>query len=307
MSLKNTVKAYFTFTRRDRTGILVLLFLILFIYFLPYFSSPSKEPALQPVAAPVQEAMANLKQEQPNNYSQQEEMSPTAYTFERSQNPGFTKGALFSFDPNTLSHAGWQKLGLREKTIKTILNYRTKGGRFYRAEDLKKIWGLPSGFYERVAAFIHIEQAEKKFTDRPAIEKMKPAETVVAINTADTSAFIRLPGIGSKLAQRIVHFREKLGGFYSVEQIGETYGLPDSTFQKIKRLLQTDANQVRKININTATKEELKNHPYIKWTVANALVEYRNQHGAYAGPEDVKKVALIDEHTLARLLPYLSF
>lgn len=76
---------------------------------------------------------------------------------------------------------------------------------------------------------------------------------MVTINDADTSAFIALPGIGSKLSARIVAFRDKLGGFYSVEQIGETWGLADSTFQKIKGRLQV-SGEVRKINVNTAIK-----------------------------------------------------
>ena len=106
----------------------------------------------------------------------------------------------------------------------------------------------------------------------------RPEYTIVDINKADTSAFISLPGIGNKLALRIVNFREKLGGFYSIDQIGETYGLPDSSFQKIKPFLKLETSLLKKFNINSATKDEMKLHPYIKWNLANAIVEYRNQH-----------------------------
>jgi competence ComEA-like helix-hairpin-helix protein len=131
----------------------------------------------------------------------------------------------------------------------------------------------------------------------------KPA--IIEMNNADTSALIALPGIGSKLAARIVNFRDKLGGFYSVDQVGETYGLPDSTFQKIKTRLYCDENAIRKININTASKDELKGHPYIKWHLANVIVEYRNQHGVYKSLEDLKKIVLIDEITYKKVIPYL--
>jgi competence ComEA-like helix-hairpin-helix protein len=114
-----------------------------------------------------------------------------------------------------------------------------------------------------------------------------------------------LPGIGSKLAARIVNFREKLGGFYSVEQVGETYGVPDSTFQKIKNRLVVNS-EVRKVNINLATKEELKTHPYIRWQLANAIVEYRNQHGPFKSLEDLKKIVLVDEINFKKIIPYLS-
>ena len=99
-------------------------------------------------------------------------------------------------------------------------------------------------------SYIKVETSPSKSNDDYVSPKSKdeiqPAKTYVArysiidVNTADTSAFISLPGIGSKLAARIVTFREKLGGFYSVEQIGETYGLPDSTFQKIKQWLKLE-------------------------------------------------------------------
>ena len=111
---------------------------------------------------------------------------------------------------------------------------------------------------------------------------------MVDVNTADTTAFVALPGIGSKLALRIVNFRDKLGGFYSVDQIAEIYGLPDSSFQRIKHLLKLDNPSIKKININTASKDEMKLHPYFKWNLANAIVEYRNQHGTQmvTGSED---------------------
>ncbi len=129
---------------------------------------------------------------------------------------------------------------------------------------------------------------------------------MINLNEADTSELIVLPGIGSKLSARIVAFREKLGGFYAVEQVGETYGVPDSTFQKIKGRLQVDGNSIRKINVNSATKDDLKAHPYIRWNLANAIVEYRNQHGAFSSLEELKNIVLIDEGTFQKIVPYLQ-
>jgi competence ComEA-like helix-hairpin-helix protein len=115
-----------------------------------------------------------------------------------------------------------------------------------------------------------------------------------------------LPGIGSKLAVRIVTFREKLGGFYSVEQIGETYGLPDSTFQKIKQYLKLDNSSVKKININTASIDEMKTHPYIKYSIANPIIAYRNEHGAFSKIEDIKKVMAVTDEIYKKIAPYLT-
>jgi len=108
------------------------------------------------------------------------------------------------------------------------------------------------------------------------------------------------------LASRIVTFRDKLGGFYSIEQVGETYGLPDSTFQKIKQYLKLDNPSVKKININTATVDELKAHPYIKFSLANPIVAYRNEHGSFSKIEDIKKVMAVTDEIYKKIAPYLS-
>ncbi len=226
------------------------------------------------------------------------------------------KGVLFYFDPNTLSREGWERLGIREKTIHTIQNYLSKGGKFRKSEDVQKIYGLFPDEYERIAPFIKIESQtqglgnEPGYSNQPAVGEKKtfpntPKYSVVEVNTADTAALIALPGIGSKLAQRIIGFRDKLGGFYSVNQIAETYGLPDSTFQKIKQYLRVSADEITRININTATIDELKSHPYIKWSLANPILAYRKEHGPFVKIEDLKKVMVITEDVYYKIVPYL--
>jgi len=314
MRWRQIVKDYLTFSRKDRIGIICLLGLILLLYFLPpFFAKKDNQPFIQQEAI-IEKAMDTLQQRAANipeptfgnNY-------PNAYAYEPSSTNSFNKNVvLFTFDPNTLPPEDWKRLGLNDRTIRTITNYRSKGGRFYQPEDLQKIWGMPEGFYERVKAYIRItptyanngNTVVEKHIDYAAERKARL--TIADVNTADTSAFIALPGIGSKLASRIVNFRDKLGGFYSVNQMAETYGLLDSTFEKIKPYLQVNACTVKKININTATKDELKNHPYIRWNMANAIVEYRNQHGNYKSLEELKNIALIDKNAFAKIAPYLN-
>lgn len=130
---------------------------------------------------------------------------------------------------------------------------------------------------------------------------------VIEINTADTTAFIDLPGIGSTLASRIVLFRDKLGGFINVQQLGEVYGLKDSVLQLIGPYLQCDATKIRKLQINTAGREELKSHPYIRWSLAGMLINIRSHHGPFSAIDDLKRMENIDDSVLNKLAPYLSF
>ena len=310
MSIKNFIKNCLSVSKKDRIGVLALLALTALIYFLPYLFGKNAEPFPAKERDAFAKAMDTLTNKAQNNRDVGDDEAVAAtYQYEPTQNKSFTNGELFRFDPNTLAVEGWQRLGLSERTSKTIEKYRSKGGKFFKPEDLKKIWGLPEGFYDRVKNYIVItsirENNSQNDFEKPTYTKPEKKVVVVNINEADTAAFIALPGIGSKLAFRIVNFRVKLGGFYSADQVGETYGLPDSTFQKIKPYLKSGGS-VKKLNINTATKDELKLHPYIKWNLANAIVEYRNQHGSFKSLEELKNIALIDETIFTKLVPYLT-
>lgn len=309
---------YFSFTRKERMGIitvLVLIGLLIFLPFLfPYFISEKKYDHSQ-----FEKEIAALKIKQPDSsagrYSNADENNYQPY-YQPSEKRYYSKepkGELFYFDPNTLSVEGWKRLGIREKTANTIQNYISKGGRFNKAEDIGKVWGLHKDEVERLLPYVRIEKRnEGKYTAPVNTSITKPTDkpvytkTMVDINTADTSALIVLPGIGSKLANRIIAFRDKLGGFYSVGQVAETYALPDSTFQKIKDRLVIGNVAVKQLNINTATIEELKTHPYIRYTIANAIVQYRNQHGNFASVSDLKNILIITGELYSKIEHYVT-
>ncbi|HLS37651.1 MAG TPA: helix-hairpin-helix domain-containing protein, partial [Sphingobacterium bovisgrunnientis] len=141
----------------------------------------------------------------------------------------------FTFDPNTATANQWDKLGLSPKQIQVILNYRSKGGKFYKKEDLRKIYSISEKDYNRLESYITISTADdkpKKSFETSAYEKreVKSIARPISINTADTSELKQLKGIGSVLAARIVKFRDALGGFHSVNQIQEVYGISEETF-----------------------------------------------------------------------------
>jgi len=281
------MREYFSFTKKERVAVIALVVVILVAYVLPYFFKPAfKTPTPQEVAA--------FKKLESNDSSAVEaKPPPTAH--------------LFYFDPNTLSADGWKQLGLRAKTISTIIKFISKGGRFNEPDDLKKIYGLHADEFSRLEPYIRI--AKKAAAPEFTYEKKRPpprTKTIIDINEADTTAFIALPGIGSKLASRIISFREKLGGFHSIEQIAETYGLQDSIFQNIRSQLSLSNPQPRKIDLNTATVETLKQHPYIRWNIANAIVKYRDQHGPFKSVEDLLQVAIITPDIYHKMLPYIG-
>jgi len=314
MNLKEWLSDYFHFTRKERIGLFLIIFLILGVWISPRLMHTAQSqivPADTSWIAAVQKLRhastdgATSQRQHPNDVSRLD--SANKYV----PDADVSSRQLFYFDPNVLSTAGWERLGIRQKTITTIQKYVSKGGHFYKPEDLKKIYGIRESDYRRLERYIKIETSPPRSPENKQDEFAKKQSShdskyPIDVNAADTSAFIALPGIGNKLASRIVNFREKLGGFYSIDQVAETYGLPDSTFQKIKSFLKLETMSVKKININSASKEELKVHPYIRWALANAIVEYRNQHGNFSSLEDLKKISLVTDEIFNKLKSYLT-
>ncbi len=207
----------------------------------------------------------------------------------------------FSFDPNTLDETGFRRLGLRDKLIHTLLNYRNKGGKFYNKESLKRIYGLHDNEYAQLEAYINIPSSYKNEFNT------KPKEVLhIELNTADTSALIKLRGIGSKLSMNIIKLREQLGGFARVEQLKEVYGISEETFQLIRSSVFVNTSQVKKLNLNAATFYELNAHPYLKGEIAKAFVEYRKLHNyKIENLNQIKEITLINEEIFRKIVPYL--
>lgn len=233
--------------------------------------------------------------------------------------------SLFWFDPNTLSYSDWEKLGLSSRTIRTILHYLEKGGRFRRPDDLGRIWGLPPDQFSRLRPYVRIAgtatterimhagdmaaqatQIVDTASPRVYTPSFKKRILTLDVNQADSLQWLALPGIGEKLTSRILRFRERLGGFCTVDQVGETWGLPDSTFQKLRPMLTLSATSTRKIPLNTAPEDLLQQHPYIRYKLAKVIIRYREEHGPFAAVSDLRRIALVTDDVYARLEPYCT-
>lgn len=312
---RTSLAGYLSFSKKERTGIIVLLALIGVLVFIPFlFPLFIKDKKVDATAFSKEIAALTIKQQEDSNsnFSLQRYNDNNYNNYDQPARKNYLiKGTLFYFDPNTITAAEWKRLGVRDKTVATIQNYIAKGGRFYKPADLEKIWGFFPEEVERLEPYVQIQQTiqqypDKKFTATKMVDKPIRNNIITDINIADTTAFIALPGIGSKLALRIISFRDKLGGFYRTEQVAETFGLADSTFQKIRPYLQLGDKPIKQFNINTATTDELKQHPYIRWNIANAIVQYRTQHGNFSTVDQLKNIMLIDESIFNKIMPYVK-
>lgn len=297
---------YLEFSKKERNGIIVCLLLIAFLIWLPSLYEIiflPEIPAITHFQDSLIEIDSTLEKTNEKWYGQTKNNKlKVSYTTDKfSLKP-------FAFDPNTISLDGWLKMGLREKTAKTIINYTSKGGKFRKPEDLKKIWGISEEQAEQLIPYVNIQEQEthKTINHQNVLSSKQKLVQIVDINSCDSATLEQLPFIGSGFAKRIISYRQKLGGFHSLLQIAEVYGLPDSVFQKIKPHLMLSDKKIKKININKAQLEELKSHPYIRYRLANAIIQYRNQHGNFVEKEDLKKIMLIDNESYNKIMDYIS-
>jgi competence protein ComEA len=212
----------------------------------------------------------------------------------------------FPFDPNSADELTYIKLGLAEPIAKRIVRYRNKGGKFKKKENLLRVYGMDTAWYERVKSFISITEPPQE-SRKVAVtnqNKREPQKTF-DINTADSVALVEVYGVGPALFRRIRTFRERLGGFVSIEQLKEVYGLDSIAFKALKTKFVVSSDfEPATININEATVQQLR-HPYIKWKEGDAIVAYRLQHGEIQSLEQLLEIKILNPQWLEKIRPYI--
>ena len=280
-------------------------------------------------------------------------------------------------NPNAWTQNDWKLIGLSQKQVKTVVNYKNKLGGFKSKEQLFncyvfkdfhkklldsvvkfedklkientkqhffKIYHLAKPNYQLNTIYdslyykkqdgnhcyflkYSVSNIKEHFKNKSVTEKdvtkllfdldeltllSKPKnrtnfqKVFINMNTADTNQWKSLNGIGSKRANRIVKYRKLLGGFVSKNQLSEVYGLSDSLVEEIKLNLMLDSSKLKKININVASKKELASHPYISWNLANAILNYKIQHGYYDSLSKIKQIHLVNDDLYRKIVSYIS-
>lgn len=248
------------------------------------------------------ESQIKLKNTQQNSESNNAKLYPT------------DTATLFYFNPNTIDSTTWLKLGFSPKQVKSIFNYKRKGGKFYSKKDVQKMYSIDSVMYKKIEAYIQIPNKEYESNTQYENKKKKSYNTTrfhenvspINLNTTDSSELNTLKGIGPVLAARIIKHRNELGGYINKNQLSEIHGLKPEVLAQIENSIYIDTLFVpNKININKASYEVLKKHPYINHSLANAIVSYRQQHGDYKKAEDIRKIHLVTAELYSKIAPYI--
>jgi competence protein ComEA len=292
---RRLIKDYFTFSNAERKGIIILvIFIFLSLAFRLVLPRLTKQSHNETAAfdAEVHQWL--------NDFNENETVPVHS---DSSKNIGNTCFNLFNFDPNVISTEDLKKLGVKRNVIKAWINYRARGGKFYRKEDLKKIYGLDSVTFSRLEPYVitETEYNQRVTRYRHAAENKLPIE----LNKATETEFERLNGIGQVLARRIIKYRNLLGGYCSISQLSEVYGITDSIVLANASILSVDKSRIEKININMADFRKLSGHPYISDYEAKALIHYREMKGDIQTFNELVINNLISDSTFTKLADYL--
>lgn len=210
------------------------------------------------------------------------------------------KKELFLFDPNKATDDEFFRLGLSGKQVATIRNYQKKGGSFKSREGFFRMWGLKEEQKNVLFDYVVIKGDDYS----PSEPKSAILNSPIDLNSADSIQLKQLPGIGEKLSKRIVKYRDLLGGFYSVKQLKEIYGLSEQTILLIEDKVTIDITKIRKLNVNFSDVNELSRHPYLKINLARQIVKFRSEYGSIADFEVLRDSMILNIDDYTRLKPY---
>jgi len=206
----------------------------------------------------------------------------------------------YPFDPNTLDSIGFVELGLREKTINMICNYRRKGGHFYKPEDFAKVWTLSKQEFDQLKDFIKVvSYGSPSKSSYQAIHH-------IDWNTIDSATLTRVNGIGPYIAYKLLTYRDLLGGFINCNQLKEAYNLKDSLFNYINSISSFDPSGIKKLSINSISELELAKHPYIGDKMAKNILLLRSSFKKFEKIEQLKQVPLMNEEKYRKIAPYIQ-
>lgn len=302
------IRELFSFSRKERNGIVGLLFIIFLLLVM------SK---LIPLFIARDQTDFSKWDAEVNAYLAGNEKTLTA---KNTLHPA-------AFNPNNVDSGSLVNMGLPPKLIANWLKYLKKGGRFTDKQGVKKIFGMTPGLYEQLDSFIVIPRlkiakvnesgnyrSSNKSGDRISRDtnvwqtwskkETKPV-MVQELNSTDSLHLIDIPGIGPVFASRIIRYRNLLGGYYSVSQLREVYGMRDENYMAVSQYFTADDSSVKKLNVNFSTVQELGRHPYVGLRVARKICNLRDKTGKFSSPENLSPVVTGD--SLKKLIPYMKF
>ncbi|MCK9399814.1 MAG: helix-hairpin-helix domain-containing protein [Bacteroidales bacterium] len=320
--MKDRIKDYFAFNRKEQRGLIILLGLLLLSVLINLFLPqlvPEKEYDIAPFQIAVSTFIASI-----DKLDSTEKIKPQKFSDNYSKDEGADLSSFiaspFNFDPNDLNEQQWVNMGIGAKIARNILRYREKGGTFRDKKGLGRIYGMNDSVFAILEPYVRIKEMEKapsssyinnndnKNYTKPGnnFTKYKPDTLIIELNSTDSASLLACHGIGPSYAGRIIRYRELLGGFTSVEQLMEIRGMDSIRYNQFRGQITVNPQQVRKIDLNSVTFKELLRHPYFEYYLVKAVFNFKDEIKAYDSVGQIRTIPVMYEELYEKIAPYLD-
>jgi len=284
----------FNFNKQDRHGLLLLfVFLIITIIFNLFVNFLFKKDSKNYDFSDFDEKVRKYKDAGKNSFANTRE----------EKNITTKPSVLFFFNPNTISENDLVKLGMNTFQIQNLIKYREKGGIFYQPEDVRKIYGIDDNLFNKLKPYIKIELETIEYNNNNNdSEKIE----IMELNSVKFTEFKKIDQISPLITQRIIKYRNLLGGFYSLTQLYEVYDIDTFTVELLTDCFYIDTTLIQKININNATYNELLDIPYLTKYHVDAIFNYKKNNKKFKSKKDLINYNLLDKNTFEKASHYID-
>ncbi len=207
------------------------------------------------------------------------------------ENNEIYEDSTYLFDPNNVSWDELTQVGLRDRVASSWIAWRNSGKVFQSKEDIAAVYGISSQELEMVLPHIlwdsdaegravsidENQETKMQLSNADDILRDDKVSRKVNLNHADQLSLEALPGIGHVLSERIIRYRQLLGGFYIIDQLLEVYGLNESHYVQAADHLYVSSEEINRIDLNIVSFRELLRHPYASYHLTKALFNFRTE------------------------------
>ena len=292
--MKN-IKSLFMFTSDQRKGIFALLFLIVALqlaYFFIDFSVIPKEDAGQQKWLSLQSEVDSMKVASKN----------------KSEN-------IFLFNPNFITDYKGYKLGMSVAEIDRLLEFRKTNQFVNSADEFQKVTKVSDSLLNVISPFFKFpdwvtNRKEKKEDQNFPSKAFAKKEKIILIdiNQATKEDLIKIYGIGEAISLRILKQKEVLGGFVSMDQMSDVWGLSPEVIENLNSHFKINSlPEFKKIDVNNASLKELSQFYYFRYALAKEIVTYRSMNGDFKNIEDLTKIKGFPVEKAKTIALYLDF
>ena len=308
-----SLRKWFSFSKGERVAILSILAVILVLVLVCLFR-PSRKSLndaslhnLDSLLALRQAAIEEQQQKQAEKAQEVAELHP------------------FPFNPNTISEEEWRQMGLSDRQIRNIMNYKAKGGKFYSKNDLGKLYTISEEDFAQLEPYIVLPEVARVKNNKTSAQSdvstastspgaatstakpEKKAIPVVDLNTVDSTTLVELPQIGPYTAVRIIEFRDKLGGFVDKEQLRDVKGMDEARFAAIEPYINLGMVEIRKVDVNRADFKTLVHHPYLSYEQVKLIFNQREKRGMIKNWEQLETLLMEEGEVNPLLEQYVKY